>query len=121
MAKPFLFNIVNFLYHTVMDHAPKFLQERSMTSAFVLGYGGNYLLLDGIQLFSKIFMPQEFDQYTLPLLEKICIASTIATPLIYSFVKPKEMQDIVREHPTYTSGIIGAGLGAIHSTLENLV
>ncbi len=121
MKKPFLFDTVNFLYHKAINYAPKFFQERSMGSAFILGYGGSYLLIDLVQKTSEVLMSNEFNTAYLPILEKICIALTIATPVVYSFIKPKEMQEIVKEHPTYTSGMIGAGLGAIHSTLENLI
>ena len=123
MKKPFLFNTVDFLYNKVMKHAPKSLQERSIGSAFVLGYSGNYLSIDGIQIFSKMFMPQEFDQYILPVLEGICVAATVTAPLVYSFIKPKEIETTIKEHPTYSSGMIGAGFGAITSVftgLENL-
>lgn len=120
MTKPFLFDLVDTLYHRVMDHAPNYLKDRSMGSAFVLGYVGNYFLIDLVQGFSKLVMPEFFDQDVLPILEKICIGATVAAPVIYSFIKPKELEKVVREHPTYTSGMIGAGLGAIHSTLENL-
>lgn len=124
MTNPFLFNTVDFLYNKVMEHTPKSLQERSIGSAFVLGYFGNYLLIDSVQIFSKIFMPQEFDQYLLPVLEKICVAATIISPLVYSFIKPKEIEKTIKEHPTYSSGMAGAGLGAITSVftgLENLI
>jgi len=124
MAKPFLFDAVNFLYHKVMDQAPKALQERSMGSAFVLGSIGNYLLVDGIQVFSKFFMSKNFNVYTLPTLEEICVVGTIVIPLIYSFNKPKEMEEIIKTHPTYSYGMLGAGLGAITSVftgIENLI
>ena len=104
-----------------MDHTPKPLQKRSIGSAFVLGYAGNYLLVDLIQGSSKLFMPNEFNSVYLPFLEKACIVLAIAAPVFYSFIKTNEMENLIKEHPTYTSGIIGAGLGAIHSTLENLI
>ena len=42
MNKPPLWEIVNSLYHGVMDRMPQVLQERDMASAFVLGVAGTY-------------------------------------------------------------------------------
>ena len=46
-------------------------------------------------------------------IEKLGIISVIGIPLAYSFFDPRGVQQIMQEHPTYTSGMIGAGLSAI--------
>ena len=59
--KPFLFDIVDKAYHGVMDNVPKELQERSMASAFTLGFAGSYVLVKSIQLLSEKTMSEKFN------------------------------------------------------------
>ncbi|MEK6835376.1 MAG: hypothetical protein AABX61_03880 [Nanoarchaeota archaeon] len=120
MAKPFLFDVVNALYNGVMDHAPKSLQERSMFSALALGYVGNYLLTRGIQKTSEMFMSEEFNKKHLPLIEEVCIYLTIGAPLLYMMIDSNGMQELIQEHPTYVSGMLGAGLGAITAAQNDI-
>lgn len=129
MEKPFLFDIVDFLYDNVMDNAPEFLQQRSMSSAFTLGFLGNYFLVKGIQKISEKIMNKEFNHKYLPIMEKGCIGLTAGAPFVYGLIDPQGLQEIMTKHPTYTSGMIGAGLGAIYCAskdinkkkLENLI
>ncbi len=119
-GKPFLFDIVNEAYHFVMDIMPKSLQERSIGSAFVLGFLGNYTAFKLVQGVSDILLPESFNQKYLPLIEKACILGTLTSPLVYSFIDPQGMQEVTQKHPTYTWGMIGAGLGAIWAAYQDI-
>ena len=113
MEKPFLFDLVDWAYHGIMDNMPEYLQERSMASAFALGFTGNYLLVKGVQWASNKIMPEGFNKDILPIIEDLCIYLTVASPLMYGLINPQGLQEIVQEHPTYTTGMFGASLSAI--------
>jgi len=113
MEKPFLFDLVNWAYNGVMGNMPEYLQERSMPSAFLLGFTGNYILVKSIQKISDKIMPKGFNKDILPIIENLCVYLTVASPLMYGLIDPQGLQEVMQEHPTYTSGMIGAGLSAI--------
>ena len=102
-----------------MDNFPEIPQEGNMASAFVLGGLGIYSVVLGLQGFSKKVIPN-FDKKYLPLLEKACIAGMIAVPLIYGIVDPEGAKTIMTQHPTYTSGMTGVGVGSIIGALQHL-
>jgi|SRR3989344_3604789 len=116
--KPF-YNQVNYLYHLVMDNFPELPQEGNMASAFVLGGLGIYSVVSGLQWASEKIVPN-FDKKILPLLEKGCIAGMIAVPLVYAFVDPEGAKNIITQHPTYTSGMLGVEVGSITRALQDL-
>jgi hypothetical protein len=120
MTKPFLFDLVDSLYHGVMDNMPGYLQERSMGGAFVLGYFGNYLLFRGIQKLSETMLPEKFNNKHLVNIEKLLRGALIIAPTIYAFTKPENIKYVLTNHPTYASGMIGAGLGALTSATKHI-
>lgn len=123
MTKPFLYDIVNTLYHGVMDIMPQFLQDSPMASAFVLGTGGIYGVVRGFQAFSKKFVSRvipHFDKELLPKLEKVCIAGMAVAPVLYAFIDPERANEIMAQHPVYTSGMAGVYLGSIVGAVQDL-
>jgi len=123
MAKPILYSVVDTLYHGVMDKMPKKLQDRSMASAFVLGFGGTYLVIRGLQWTSKNVMNKiipNFDKKWLPNLEKACVVSMTAAPILYAAIHPKKAKAIMAQHPTYTSGMEGVYAGSINGAVQDL-
>ena len=121
MIKPFLFDLVDKAYHSVMDQTPLYLQERSMGSAFVLGAAGTWGLTRLLQLSFDNALPKSFNQKYLLFIEKLGIISVIGIPLAYSFFDPRGVQQIMQEHPTYTSGMIGSGLGTIIANSQDIL
>jgi len=123
MNKPFLYNAVDFLYHKVMDDIPQAVQERDISSAFVLGSLGIYSAVRGLQWGSKNVMNyfiSDFDEKYFPVLEKVCIAGMIAIPIAYSLINPRGAREIMTGHPVYTSGMIGVAFGSITGALLDL-
>lgn len=123
MAKPFLWDVVNVLYHSVMDRMPQALQDRDMASAFVLGSAGAYGVVKGLQWTSKHVMNRiipDFDEKCLPLLEKVCIVGMAAAPVVYAIFDPEGAREIMTQHPTYTSGMAGVYAGSITGAAQDL-
>jgi len=122
MTKPPLWDLVNKLYHGLMDIMPQSLQERSMASAFTLGAAGSYCLVRSLQWLSKKVdkVVPGFDGIALPALEKICVAGMSLAPLIYSAVDPEGAMSVLKEHPTYISGMAGVYVGSIGGALQDL-
>jgi hypothetical protein len=122
-SKPFLYKTVDFLYNGVMNHAPEVLQKRSMASAFLLGAIGIYGVVKGLQFTSKKVMNRiipDFDEKWLPKLEKTCIAAMGAAPVIYFAIDPDGAQELLRNHPVYTSGMAGVYVGSITGAAQDL-
>ncbi len=123
MTKPFLHGVVDTLYHIVMDPMPQFIQDRDMTSAVLLGGGGAYGVVRGLQYLSKNVADRiipGFDEHALPILEKICIAGMILDPLAYSIIDPDGAREIVSQHPTYSAGMTSAGVCSITGAVQDL-
>ena len=123
MAKPFLYDVVDKLYHGVMDIMPKALQERDMSSAFVLGSTGIYGVVRGLQWTSKNLMNKiipDFDDKWLPKLEKAFIVGMAAAPILYGLIDPDGAREIMTQHPTYTSGMAGVYTGSITGAAQDL-
>lgn len=123
MKEPLLYDIVNRLYHGVMDNMPQVLQDRDMASAFVLGSVGIYSVVRGLQWTSRKMMNRlipNFDEKWLPILEKVCIVGMVAAPVLYSLVDPEGAKEIMTQHPTYTSGMVGVCVGSITGATQDL-
>ena len=123
MAKPLLYDVVDKLYHGVMDHMPQALQDRDMASAFILGSAGIYFVVRGLQWTSKNVMNKfipNFDEKWLPKLEKAYIAGMAAAPVLYAFIDPEGAKTIMTQHPTYTSGMAGVYAGSIAGAAQDL-
>jgi len=119
---PLLYDTVNFLYNSVMNHMPEALQERSMASAFMLGGAGTYGVVRGLQWASKNVVERAipgFDKRGLPILEKVCIAGMAAAPIVYALVDPEGAKAIMTQHPTYTSGMAGIWAGSIAGAAQD--
>ncbi|MEK6943500.1 MAG: hypothetical protein AABX00_05545 [Nanoarchaeota archaeon] len=124
MNKPPLYDIVDKLYHGVMDKMPQALQDRGEAMAFLLGAGGIYGVVKGLQWTSRNAMNKlipNFDEKWLPALEKICIAGMASAPIIYAMADPDGARDIMTQHPTYTSGMAGVYVGSIVGAVQDLV
>ena len=123
MTKPPLYEVVDFLYNSIMDSMPQSLQERPMASAFVLGAGGIFGVVKSLQWASKHIMDwyiKDFDEKWLPALEKICIVAMVAVPVLYASVDPESAQKIMTQHHLYTSGMAGVYVGSIGGALQDL-
>ena len=123
MSEPFLYGLVDTLYHKVMDSMPQALQDRDMASAFVLGSAGIYGVVRGLQWASKNFMDRiipNFDAKWLPKLEKICAVGMAAAPILYSIFDQEGAKEIMAQHPTYTSGMVGVWAGSITAAVQDL-
>ena len=123
MTDPFLWAIVNFLYHRVMDNMPQLLQDRPVFSAIVLGSAGSYGLVKSLQWFSNKYMDYfipGFDKEYLPKLEKACIYGIIGIPMAYSFLNPNEAKAIISEHPIYSAGMSAAAFSGIFEAFQDL-
>lgn len=123
MEKPILWDLVNSLYHGVMDRMPQALQDRDMASAFVLGSAGTYGVIRGLQWTSKNIMRHvipNFDEKWLPVLEKICVAGMAVAPVVYAAIDPEGAKQIMTQHPTYTSGMAGVYAGSLAGALQDL-
>ncbi len=124
MTKPFLYNVVDKLYNTVMDNMPQALQDRDMGSAAILGSGGIYAVVRGLQWTSKNVIDKiipGFDDKCLPVLEKICIGSMAAAPIVYYLADPVGAKEITTQHPTYTYGMAGVWVGSITGAAQDLL
>ena len=123
MAKPFLWDVVNTLYHSVMDNMPQAIQDRSVASAFILGTAGSYGLVRGLQWTSKNLIKKiipDFDKKILPKLEKVCIVGLASVPLVYSLIDPEGANQILSQHPVYSAGMIGVYTGSITGAVQDL-
>ncbi|MBI1978576.1 MAG: hypothetical protein HYS62_00775 [Candidatus Aenigmarchaeota archaeon] len=123
MPKPF-FPIVDWLYRTVMDHAPQYLQDRDMFSAFGLGTIGMYSVVRGLQSVAKSrtmnrIVPDFYDRW-LPKLEEISVVAITGLPLLYAFVDPDGVKEIMTRHPVYTSGMSGVWIGSTAAAGQDL-
>lgn len=122
-VKPF-FPIVDWLYHSLMDHAPQFLQDRSMFNAFGLGAVGMYGVVRGLQFVAKIgtmnrVVPHFYDKW-LPRLETASIVAITGLPLLYGFIDPDGVKEIMTRHPVYTSGMGGVWFGSTGAAIQDL-
>ncbi len=118
-----LYDIVNYLYNSVMNYAPDFFKERPVFSAFSLGFLGSSSLVSSLQYASKNLVNKiipEFDDKILPSLEKACIFCITSIPLAYSFFNPEDIENIISNHPVYTSGMLGVYLGSVYFALKDL-
>ena len=123
MTEPILYNVVDKLYHGVMNNMPQALQDRDMASAFVLGSASIYYVVKGLQWTSKNIMNKiipNFDEKWLPKLEKACIVGMAAAPVLYAFIDPEGAKEIMTQHPTYTSGMAGVYAGSIIGAVQDL-
>lgn len=123
MGKPFLYDAVNSMYHSVMDNMPDALRERSMASAFLLGAAGIYLAVKGLQWISREVISsfsEAFDERLLPGLEKACVAGMAGAPILYALIDPQGARDMVANHETYASGMAGVYVGSIAGALQDL-
>ncbi len=121
---PIFYDTVDTLYHAFMDSMPKFLQERSKTSAFVLGGSGIYATVRTLQWTSKNIMDyyiSDFDEKILPVLEKTCIGLMVAAPFLCYLVAPERTKEIISQHQVYTSGMVGVWLGSIIGAGQDLI
>ena len=93
-----------------------------MASAFILGGTGSYvatrIALSGLRLAVNMVNPES--ERWVPPLE---IAGALALPavtLLYGFRNPRGIKETVTKHPTYTSGMIGAYLGGLAATIQDI-
>lgn len=123
MGKPILYNVVDNLYHSVMDKLPQALQAKDMAIAPTLGLIGSYLVVRGLQWTSKNiidkFIPN-FDEKWLPKLEKACTFSMAIAPLVYLYIDSEGAKEIMTQHPTYTSGMAGVYFGSLAGAVQDL-
>ena len=123
MDKPPLWELVNSLYHGVMDRTPQVLQDRDMSSAFVLGAAGTYGAFRGIRFllrnFGNYYMPTFGDEW-LPKIEKGVAAAMTAVPILYAAVDPEGAKQIMTMHPTYTSGMMGVWAGGVGAIVHDM-
>ena len=99
-----LYNVVDYLYHGVMDHMPESFQERSIASAFFLGSVGSY----AVTKISSALLNKAFPRIVLGKGLSYLIAGA---PFLYAAFDPDGAREIMSQHPTYTSGMVGACLG----------
>ncbi|MBN1792459.1 hypothetical protein JW826_02135 [Candidatus Woesearchaeota archaeon] len=123
MTGPFLFEVVDKLYNGAIRIAPDWMQETPVTNAFALGAVGTYSLTWLLQKTSKKVVDKVipgFDEKALPILEKICIAGVTAGPLLYAMIDPEGAQNIMTQHPVYTSGMLGVSVGGVIAATQDL-
>ena len=118
MVEPLLFDTVDFLYHAVMDHMPKWLQAKDMASAAVLGGTGAYTLTKIAQWVTR--SSDGFYESWMPAIERLGITALTAGPIIYAALDPEGAREIMKMHPTYTSGMTGVYLGSVAAMLQDL-
>lgn len=124
MTKPFLYDIVDKLYHVVMDPMPHVIREREQASAFVLGTAGIYGVARAFQWASRHIIDKVipgFDENALPVFEKICIAGMAAAPILYALIDPEGAKAITAQHPVYAAGMAGVYAGSISGAVQDLV
>ena len=105
------------LYNAVSKQLPEKVQKSPQALAFGLGYVGGRLTVAGLQAVSKYSMDYiipDFHQSILPGLEEICQLATVVLPFAYGLQNPDKFKKLIIEHPTYTSGMTGVAIGAIH-------
>lgn len=122
MSNPPLWDLVNTLYHGVMDNAPQPLQDRAELSALILGAGGTYLLVRGLQYTSEHWMDRiipGFNKNWLPKLEIACVVVMTAVPVGSAVIAPETALGTIREHPVYTVGMAGAYFAGIKGVFHN--
>lgn len=123
MSNPPLYDIVNSLYHGVMGCMPRFLQERDLFCAFVLGAAGTYAVTKGIQSLSKRVLNRimpKFDEKVFPVIEHVCAAFVGVAPFVYAAVDPEGAKEIMTQHPIYTSGMAGVYAGGVMAAVRDL-
>ena len=117
--KPF-YDLVNWSYHTVMDRMPQSLRERDMASAFALGGTGSYvatrIALLGLRLAVNMVNPES--ERWVPLLLMAGASALPTVTFLYGVRNPRGIKETVTEHPTYTSGMLGAYLGGLAATIQ---
>jgi len=122
MDDPPVYDLVDRLYHSVMDGMPKKLQERAKLSAFVLAGSGSALLVNSLQWTSEHLVDKiipGFDNYALPPLEMTCLVGIHLLPLAYAMVKPEKIIDILDNHLVYASGMLGVYFGSTIAALQD--
>lgn len=114
--KPFLYDLANQMYTTVMNDMPQAVQDRDIASAFILGTAGSYTAAKTLQWISRNIMDgmiPDFDEKLLPILERVCQIGAITLPTLYAIIDPEGARTILMQHPTYTAGMAGAVAGGI--------
>ncbi len=107
------YEIVEFLYHSVMDRMPQAFQDRDIAAAFTLGAAGTYAVSRGIQRLAK-------NLSWFPLIEKAAVAAAVACPVIYAMIDPEGARDVIKNHETYTSGMAGVAVGGAIAVIQDL-
>ena len=120
MKEPFLYDLVNKMYHFATDNLSEELKEQGGLNAFVLGSAGSYSLINLIQFASEKILPEKFNNNVLPHIEKGCQIGITAVPFLYALTNPNEFYQIVNEHPTYSLGIFGTYLGLMISANQHI-
>jgi len=123
MSKPFLWDTVNTLYHGVVDHLPEVVQERDIALPALLGFGGIYLVVKGLQWTSRHVMDRiipNFDRDWLPALEKTCIGVIVGAPILYAIVDPEGAREIWTQNYQYTPGMGGVVAGSVTGAAQDL-
>ena len=123
MSNPPLYDIVNSLYQEVMGCMPRFLQERDLFCALVLGAAGTYAVVKGIQAVSKRLINRvipKFDEKVFPAIEYVCATAVGVAPLVYALIDPQGAKEIVTQHPTYTAGMAGVYAGGVMAAAQDL-
>ena len=97
MNKPPLYDIVDKLYHGVMDKMPQALQDRGEAMAFLLGAGGIYGVVKGLQWTSRNAMNKlipNFDEKWLPALKRYVLLEWLLLQL-YMLWQTQTAQEIL--------------------------
>lgn len=95
----------------------------SITHAFALGFLGSFSIVKGLQWTSKKIVDKvipNFDSKALPCLEKICSVAMFSAPMMYSIIDPEGANEILTNHPVYSSGMSGVYLGSLAGALHDL-
>lgn len=123
MTTPFLYETVDALYNSVMNHMPESIQKRDIACAFVLGASGSYIITRALQSISKNVMEKifpGFDKYLLPILERTCQLTITGGPLLLAIIDPETAKTIVTQHPAYTAGMTGVAVGGIIAAEQDI-
>ncbi len=120
---PFLYELVDGLYNTVMQFMPESLQNRPMLCAPVLGASGAYGAVRSLQYISRRWMDrviENFDRDWLPKLEKACMVALPAVVLAYAFSDPQGAIEVASNNPVYAAGMASAGASAMAGAAQDL-
>ena len=122
MVEPFLFETADYLSKTVMQYMPEFVQNRPHVANYLFGAGGISAVVKGLQWTStKIERVVEgFDTKFLPVAEKACIGIMTLAPLAYGVIDPQGLNEIITQHPVYTSGMAGVWVGSVATAAYDL-